>query len=426
LDILTKLEGVCTLSCITSSNDDILSGMSSSRRALLEGLAILPLAAVAAETRAPKIKVTGLETFRVKVNKRGDWLIARLQTSGGVSGIGDASQSGVGPANDARMMDFLHQFFELIKGRSIYDVEYLRTAAMPAAERAKLPAAVALSALEQCLWDIRGKVFGVPAFDLFGGRVQPRIRQYANINRSTDPRTPEGFADMAARAVAASFDAVKLAPFDEMPRDLSNAAVIDEFTSRGIACAEAVRRRIGPKADLLIDAHSHFDLKRGLDLARRLEPLNLFWLEEVTPAVPVDGLAEINRQAKMPTAGGELLLGVKGFYPYIRGQAVDIVMPDVKFCGGMLELKKIAAMAEGAGLLCSPHGPASPVGNVAAAHVCATMPNFNILEFSFGEVPWRAELIDPPERIIDSALPLGDVPGLGISLNEKTASQHAA
>jgi galactonate dehydratase len=258
------------------------------------------------------------------------------------------------------------------------------------------------------------------AYDLFGGRIQPRIRAYANINRSTDPRTPESFAGMAGRAVAAGFDAVKLAPFDEMPRDLGNAAVIEEFTRRGIACAEAVRKRIGPEVDLLIDVHSHLDVKRGLDLARRLEPLNLFWLEEVTPAVPLENLAAINRDAKMPTAGGEVILGVKGFYPYIKAEAVDVVMPDVKFCGGMLELKKISAMAEGAGLLVAPHGPASPVGNIAAAHVCATMPNFHILEFSYGEVPWRAEFIDPPEG------PLTDAPGFGITLNEKIAAKYAA
>ncbi len=392
------------------------------RRGLLEGFASLPFAAAAADTHAPKVTISGLEIFRVKVNRRGDWVIARVRTSAGVTGIGDASQS----FDDVRITAFLKQFFEQMKGRSIYEIEYLRSIGMPEAEHSKLPAAIAMSALEQCLWDIRGKVFGVPAYDLFGGRIQQRIRMYGNINRSTDPRTPEGFAEMAGRAVAAGFDAVKLAPFDEMPRDLSNTAVIEEFTKRGIACAQAVRKKIGPKRDLLIDVHSHLDLKRGLDLARRLEPLNLFWLEEVTPAVPVENLAAINREAKMPTAGGETILGVKGFYPYIKAEAVDIVMPDVKYCGGMLELKKIAAMAEGAGLLTAPHGPASPVGNVAAAHVCATMANFHMLEFSYGEVPWRAELIEPPERIVDSALPLSDAPGFGIELNEKTAAKYRA
>ena len=157
-----------------------------------------------------------------------------------------------------------------------------------------------------------------------------------------------------------------------------------------------------------------------------MEPLNLFWIEEVTPADPVENLAAVRRGAKIRTAGGELILGVKGFYPYIRGQAVDIVMPDPKFCGGLLELKKIGAMAEGAGLLVSPHGPASPVGTTAAAHVCATLPNFLILESAYGEVPWRAELIDPPEQIVDSALPLSAKPGFGITLNERTAKKYAA
>src|SRR2546430_6369491 len=195
---------------------------------------------------------------------------------------------------------------------------------------------------------------------------------------------------MAERAVAAGFDAVKLAPFDDMPRDLSNAARTEEFTKMGIARADAVRKAIGPKRDLLIDVHSHLDLDRGLQLARRMEHLNLFWLEEVTPAKPLILLARINREAKMPTAGGESIYGVRGFYPYIAGRAVDIIMPDVKMCGGVLELKKIAALGEGAGLQVAPHGPASPVGNMVAAHVCATMPNFHILEFSYGEAPWRA------------------------------------
>jgi galactonate dehydratase len=219
---------------------------------------------------------------------------------------------------------------------------------------------------------------------------------------------------------------VKLAPFDEMPRNLSDAKVIDDFTQRGIECARAVREAIGPKADLLIDVHSHLDVPRGRDLAQRMEPLNLFWIEEVTPAQPVENLAAVRRSAKMKTAGGESILGVKGFYPYMRGEAVDIVMPDPKYCGGLLELKKIAAMAEGAGLLVSPHGPASPVGTLAAAHVCATLPNFLILEFSYGEVPWRADLVDPPEQIVGGALPLSNRPGLGIALNEATARKYAA
>jgi len=139
----------------------------------------------------------------------------------------------------------------------------------------------------------------------------------------------------------------------------------------------------------------------------------------------LEHLAAIRKAAAMPTAGGESLYGLKENAEYVTAGAADILMPDVKYCGGMLELKKIAALAEGFGLPVAPHGPASPVGNVAAAHVCAGLPNFQILEFSFGETDWRAELIDPPEEVLGGYMRVGGRPGLGIELNEKTARRYA-
>jgi len=387
------------------------------RRELLQVLNAAPLAAAFGPSR---VTVTSLEIFRVKVNRRGDWVLIRLETSAALIGIGEASHGG----RDELTVRWLRQFFELLKARSIFEIERLRAAVQPEIARRGTSAAVAFSALEQCLWDIQGKLFGVPCYNLFGGSLRTRIRNYANINRSTEDRSPAGFAKMAERAVRAGFDAVKLAPFDDLPINLTDPARIEELTRLGIECARAVRQAIGPKRDLLIDVHSRFNLQRGLDLARRFEPLNLFWLEEVTPAKPLENLAAINRAAKMPTAGGETIYGVKGFYPYIAAKAVDILMPDVKYCGGMLELKKIAALAEAAGMPVSPHGPASPVGNVVAAHLCAGLPNFLILELAYGEVPWRAELIDPPEQLFNGRLSLSERPGLGISLNEDALRRY--
>jgi galactonate dehydratase len=208
-----------------------------------------------------------------------------------------------------------------------------------------------------------------------------------------------------------------------MPADLSNGAKVEEITRLGIDRATATRKTIGPGRDLLLDAHSKFDVEHGLKLLPRVAPLKLFWLEEVTPP---PGLPAIRQAEQMPTAGGEQLYGAKAFYPYMTAGSVDILMPDVKYCGGMLELKKVGVLAESAGLKVSPHGPASPIGNAAAAQVCATMPNFLILEFSFGEVPWRAELIDPPEDAAHGRLIMTPRPGLGIRLNEKTAAKYRA
>jgi galactonate dehydratase len=370
-----------------------------------------------AQREAAKIAITGLEIFPVHVNARGNWILVRLNSSEGLAGIGEASHG----VTDKATVEYLRRYADRLKGRSIFDIEWLRTTFAPDISAGGTSAACALSGLEQCLWDLIGQSLNVPVYDLFGGALRTAIRNYANINRSTDPRTPTGFAAMAERATDAGFDAIKLAPWDDMPRDLSDASKVEEISQLGIDRAAAVRRAIGPSRDLLLDAHSKFDKDRGLALLKRVEPLKLFWLEEVTK---VPDLPAIRRAERMPTAGGEVIYGARGFLPYINAGSVDIVMPDVKYCGGMLELKKIASLAEAAGLKVSPHGPASPVGNVAAAHVCAGMANFLILEFSYGEVPWRAELIDPPEQIERGFLRVSARPGLGISLNEKIAARY--
>ena len=399
------------------------------RRAVLQmmtGVVLAPSLAVAATREATKHVISDLELVHVRINKRGNWIIPRLKTSNGLSGLGDASQS----TDDAQCIGFLKQYADLLRGRSIFDIAWFIRASAPIRARngggyGRTPSVMAASALEQCLWDLQGKALGLPAYDLFGGRIQERLRVYANINRSTEDRSPAGFAANAQRAVAAGFDAIKLASFDDMPAKISDRPQLEHFMQLGIDCAQAVRDVIGPGRDVLVDAHSHFNRQDGLELARRFEPLNLYWLEEVCPPQPVEDLAAINKAAKMPTAGGEEVQGVKGFYPYIKAEAVDIVMPDVKVTGGMLELKKIAALAEGAGLMCSPHGPASPIGNAAAGHVMATVPNFEIFEYAFGEVPWRAELVDPPERVEGGSLILSERPGLGYTINERVAAKYA-
>lgn len=326
-------------------------------------------------------------------------------------GIGDASHGYDEPKTAAHVK----QFADAMKGRSFADVEYLRRLAVPLIRPKEHAVAAALSGLEQALWDIAGQVYGVPTCELFGGRLADRVRNYANINRATNDRSPADFARLAANAVRDGFTAIKLASFDGFPKD---AAKVEAHIRQGIECIAAVREAIGPDHHLLVDAHSNFTVERGVKLAAELEKYNLFWLEEVTRGIR--GLAEINRAAKMNTAGGEDLFGVKEFLPYVAGGAVDILMPDVKYCGGMLELKKIAALGEGAGLMISPHGPASPVGNLAAAHVCVTIPNFAILECAYGETDWRGELLDPAEKMeAGGHLAVSGRPGFGAKLNEK-------
>ncbi len=393
------------------------------RRTFFPAVAAGGLAACSASQSAPSggaIRITGVEVFPIKVNNRGGWTIIRLLTDAGLTGLGDVSHSGRDEPAVAKVYDYV----EIMKGRSVYELEWLRQKAWPEYEEFRRATSCAFSAIEQAMLDIQGKAAGVPCYQLFGGKLRDEIRNYANINRSTDDRTPEGFSRVAQSAVDKGFRAIKMASFDGMPRN-GSAAEIEAHTQLGIDCIRAVREVLGPGGDLLVDAHSNFDLERGLDLLKRLEPLNLFWLEEV--ARPYEIFHPIHKAAPMPIAGGESIFGVEEFHKYIAADLVETVMPDVKYCGGMTELKKISAMAEGAGLMCAPHGPASPIGNMAAAQVCMSLPNFQILEFSHGDAPWRAELTDPPEDLRPGGmLQIPDRPGLGYELNMKTVEARKA
>ncbi len=391
------------------------------RRDFLAGAGVSALGCSAApepDRQARAIKFTGVEIFTLRVNARGNWVIVRVLTDSGLTGLGDASHSG----RDDPAIGKLQEYSQLMEGRSIYDIEWLRQRTFPDHAEHRHATSCAVSAIDQALHDIQAQAAGIPLYDLFGGKLRDTVRNYANINRSVSDRTPAGFSAMAQTAVDAGFDAVKMASYDGMPRD-GSAAEIAAHTQLGTDCIKAVRDVIGPDRDLLVDAHSNFDLERGLALLEDLEPLNLYWLEEVSR--PLDILAKIREAAPMPIAGAESIFGIDEMFNYLKYEPVDIAMPDIKYCGGMLELKKIAAMCEAAGTDVAPHGPASPIGNMAAAQVSVTMPNFSILEYSHGDAPWRHELVDPPEPLTTGGiLAVPDTPGLGYKLNMKVVNER--
>ena len=388
------------------------------------GLAALPQAVAARPALTGVIE--GLSVYTAQVGPR-SWVLFELRTKQGLTGLGDASASESVPTKGAAVA---REVFEIIRGRSPFEIERLRNAALykvaAAGPREKRVTAASCSAVEQCMWDLQGKTLGLPCYHLFGGKLHSTIRNYANINRATrgENRTPEGFAANAAMGAAAGFDAFKLAPFDHMARNESDPDKYEEGVQRGVEFVAAVRRAIGPNRDLLIDGHSRFNAQRAIEVAARLKQYRLYWMEEMCRSS--EDLARFNEAVDVPTAGGESLWSTSEFFQYIQHGTVDTVMPDVKYCGGMYELKKIAAMAEAAGLRVAPHGPASPVGNMAAVHVCATLPNFEILELAYGEVPWRAETVVPAEDVRGGLLTVPDRPGIGYEINPRRWKRYAA
>jgi len=317
----------------------------------------------------------------------------------------------------------LQTFFALVRGGSPLDVERYRQRGMPMV-KGDLVSATAFSAIEQAMWDLAGQTLGVPTHTLFGGRVRDSLRVYANINRATNPRTPEGFAAAARRAVADGFSALKAAPFDGFPPAGAPAKEIEAAVDAGIAAVAAMREAVGPTVDIMIDCHSFFDVERAVSVARRLEPQRLAWYEEPVAPERIDETVAIKNRVRQPMSGGEVLFGIAGFAQLMQRHAVDVIMPDVKHCGGLLELTRIAAAADAAGVMVSPHNPSGPISMAASVQVAAGMRNFNVLELQYGEVPWRGELITPAERFVAGQIGVPDRPGFGIALNENAIRRH--
>ena len=356
------------------------------------------------------------------------WLIVRLQTDAGLTGLGEASDA-FGFANtsreDAARMDaMLRSFFALAEGHSPLEIGAYRTKGHPMAAAGGLVAATAFSAIEQALWDLSGKALEVPVHALFGGAVRRSLSCYANVNRATNPRTPEGFAAAAKAAVAEGFRAVKAAPWDGFPPAGSPAKSVETAIELGIDSTAAMRQAIGSEIELMVDCHSFFDVALAERVAKRLEPQRLRWYEEPVPPERVEETLEIRRRIAQPMAGGEVLYGIAGFAPLIRTRAVDVIMPDVKHCGGVQELVRIAAAAEANGVSVAPHNPSGPVSTAASVHACAVLPNVSFLEFQWGEIAWRSELLYPHERFVQGAIAVPDRPGFGVELDDTLAAAH--
>ena len=263
----------------------------------------------------------------------------------------------------------------------------------------------AISAIEAALWDIAGKYYGTPIYNLLGGRLREKIRCYAGVGGET----PEELADNVARAVKEGYSACKTMAFVENP----SGRMLDAIEEAERRC-QAVRDRVGDAVDLMLDCHGRCSLEEAVGLVRRLEPYKVRWLEEPLFAENVDALAALRQQSHIPLATGERLYTKWGFRELLAKQAVHIIQPDPIHCGGILETKKIAAMAEAHYVTVAPHCPYFHVALAIAVQVDACIPNFVIQEGGRIRGAW---LVKKPFVVDKGYIMLPTTPGLGIDLD---------
>ena len=345
------------------------------------------------------------------------WLFVEVETDGGLVGVGEASQNRL----DAGVVAQLAALQSAYLGRNPLDLIEERGQALHRPDAHRILFA-ATSALEQALWDLCGQILGVPVYQLLGGSVRDRIRLYANIEVATVTKTPEGYAENATRAVAQGFGAVKFNPF--VPSRGAAALSARDALALAVERVAQVRAAIGPNTDLLVDFLFTQDWYGARRAAAAMAPYDLFWIEEPFALDDPPLLARFREQADTRVAGGEQLCGRVAFRPLLEMGALDVLMPDVKWVGGILEAKKIAALAEMYEVAVAPHNMSGPVSTAASVHLAATLPNFLILEYCWGATPWRDELVAGGEVVEAGHLRLPTAPGLGVRLDRRALQAH--
>lgn len=289
-----------------------------------------------------------------------------------------------------------------------------------------------LSAIETALWDLAGKALNLPVYQLLGGKFRDKIRVYCDtaLYQRNLP-IPKDFADAALKAKGMGFNAMKFdldQANDPNKYDAYNWTASPAELQRMYDQIAAARQAVGPNIDILVDMHGRYDAPTGQAVAKRLEPLNLLWLEEPIPAENVEAYKLITESTSTPIAAGENHYLAYGFRRLLEIGAVDIVMPDLQKAGGLGEGQRIANLANLYYTPFAPHMVASFLGAMASAHVCASVPNFLILEWQsyFHTDPMFKDIITyDGEWVKNSFITLSEKPGIGVEINEEGMRKYA-
>jgi galactonate dehydratase len=282
----------------------------------------------------------------------------------------------------------------------------------------------AISGIEQACWDILGKSLNVPVYKVLGGAVREHVRMYTHLgggDMNAVYRTfdAEPLIDLARQVVARGYSAIKVVcvPFSE--------PLMGQNHVRGFAEAiEKLRLALGDAVDIMIDFHGRTSPAMAIQYINAIEDTHPFFCEEPVPPENVLALAEVRRSVRVPIATGERLVTRYQFREIFERQACHVIQPDLCHCGGLLEARKIAAMAEVYFMGVAPHNPLGPIANAAALHFALATPNFLIQEDMLSDVPWRWDIVQHSLQTKDGYWVKSDGPGLGIEVDEKEAAKH--
>jgi len=283
-----------------------------------------------------------------------------------------------------------------------------------------------ISGIYIALWDIRGKVLGLPISELFGGPVRDGIPIYCHPN---DGSSVEDMAQHAKAIFETGQTSMKTDPWYPHHEEEKNGYLTGKLSAEAEALGAdriaAMREAVGPNIEILIDCHGRFDAPTAIRLARTLEPYDIFWFEEPVPVESTHALRQVRDNVNVPICVGERIHTRWELIPILENELADFVMPDVTWTGGITEIKKMATMAEAYYVPISPHDASGPVNVLAGAHVMASVPNLYRVETSRAKLNAYDVFIDHPLDIRGDKIYLSDRPGLGIELDRNYMRANA-
>jgi L-alanine-DL-glutamate epimerase-like enolase superfamily enzyme len=388
----------------------------------------------AAATNVGKVKIRDVQTATIMMRYPAH--LVKITTDSGLFGIGEAF-------NGPGILDNIPYLKKYVVGEDPLQVEYLWTKMMEATSGHGSTSGAMVSSIagiESALWDLAGKILNVPVYTLLGGRYREKLYVYHDTG---SPKTadPAPWVEEALRSKEYGFKAMKFdldwesrgqaiagkEPF-KYRREIWNRTISPEEQKQWIRILEEIKKALGPGFDLGVDCHWNYNTRDALRFAQAVEPLDLWFLEDPVPPENADALARITAATRTPICMGENLYTRHTFRPFIEKQACDIVNPDPQKCGGLLEAKKVADLADLYYITFACHNMCTPVGTYGSAHVCAAVRNFVALESDSIELPWWKDLIvnNGGKFYPNGYFTMPNKPGIGVELNEEICKQHLA
>jgi L-alanine-DL-glutamate epimerase-like enolase superfamily enzyme len=375
-----------------------------------------------------KVKIRDVQTASIQLGYAAH--LVRITTDQGLFGIGEAY-------NGPGVLDNIARLKRFVVGEDPLQVDYLLTRMLDGSSGHLGARSSAISGIETALWDLAGKTLNVPVYVLLGGKFRDKLLVYHDTGapRTADPKpwVEEALASKEYGFKAMKFDlnwegrgqGIMRKPY-QYRREAWNRSISPLEMSQWVRILEEILKALGPGYDLAIDCHWEYNTRDALRLAQAVEPLNLWFLEDPIPPENADALARLTAATRTPIATGENLDSRQQFLPFVQKQACDIIQPDPQRCGGLLETKRIADLADLYYITCACHNMCTPVGTYGIAHACAAIRSFVSLESDSIHIPWWKDIVQNDGRKFyeNGYLAVPDKPGIGVELNEEVCKQH--